>query len=191
MSVSACGLVGLCCAACGGRRASINPFPATGDGRTPPTRHFHSSTVYLTTPTDSVSIKYIYAQHHPAVVLCRFCDRVLGRVNQASLFYTFAVRDHHPFEGLLFPEGATARAAAERRTRYPRLILARSLIIFISFARSLIHEISHSRDHNGRHRRHHEAPLFEDCPQLQCISPLPHPPVAIVGREPLGAVATR
>ena len=57
---------------------------------------------------------------------------------------TFAVRDHHPFEGLLFPEGATARAAAERRTRYPRLIVARSLIIFISFAvtLSLIHEIT-------------------------------------------------
>ena len=57
---------------------------------------------------------------------------------------TFAVRDHHPFEGLLFPEGATARAAAERRTRYPRLIVARSLIIFISFAvtPSLIHEIT-------------------------------------------------
>ena len=52
--------------------------------------------------------------------------------------------DHHPFEGLLFREGATARAAAERRTRYPRLIVARSLIIFISFAvtLSLIHEIT-------------------------------------------------
>ena len=49
---------------------------------------------------------------------------------------------------LVFPEGATARAAAERRTRYPRLIAARSLIIFICFAvtPSLIHEIT------GRHR---------------------------------------
>ena len=48
---------------------------------------------------------------------------------------------------LVFPEGATARAAAERRTRYPRLIAARSLIIFICFAvtPSLIHEIT------GRH----------------------------------------
>ena len=66
---------------------------------------------------------------------------------------TFAVRDHHPFEGLLFPEGATARAAAERRTRYPRLIVARSLIIFISFAvtLSLIREIT------GRHRLLHRT----------------------------------
>jgi len=34
-----------------------------------------------------------------------------------------AVRGHYPFEGLLFPGGATVRAAAERRTRYPRLIV--------------------------------------------------------------------
>ena len=72
-----------------------------------------------------------------------------ARCRRHSVNNTFAVRDHHPFEGLLFPEGATARAAAER----PHEIPSGHRSPFAYYLYKLRgYSISHSRDHNGRHR---------------------------------------
>ena len=83
-----------------------------------------------------------------------FHRRGAGRPGTHARGPTFCVRSNETtcvsFEVWLYQGGGTARAAAGRGTspRYPRLLVARSLIIFISFAltSSLIHEIT------GRHR---------------------------------------